>query len=307
MKKLINLLGIALLISLFWACEDTIYPQLENAPEVVVIDAWINNLNQVQKIKITKTQPYFLNTLPPGVRGAKVLVSDNEGQLFEFTEGNAAGEYLYDPTTAGQVFGKVGKTYTLLVQWNGREFRAQSTMGRVPQIDSVSFYFEKGRFGFPDSHFAEFWARDFEGSGDTYWAKGWKNGQLLNKPNEIVTAYDAGFSRGSNVDGIIFIAPIRRGFNPTEQDANNNFLPVYQNGDSLYVELHSVSEKAFDFLQQVRIQTDRPGGFAELFAQPLANVLSNIEVLQAPEGERVVGIFNVSSVSANGARLRIEN
>jgi hypothetical protein len=241
--------------------------------------------------------------LPPGVPNATVLISDNEGNSFEFLPGENTGEYVWNPETYDAVFGKIGNNYSLYINAGGQEFMAEAAMSRVPQLDSVTYYFEEGSFGFPDSYFSEFWARDFQGSGDTYWARAWKNGQALNKPDEIVTAYDAGFSRGGNVDGIIFIAPIRRGFNPIEEDANEEILPVFVSGDSLYVELHSITNSAFDFLTQISIQTNRPGGFGELFAQPLANVPTNIRPTAANPDAKVGGFFNVAAVSGNGKRL----
>ncbi len=300
---------IALLVVFFGmiACEDEIFPELQNADPIIVVDAWVTNKNEPQVIKITRSQSYFDSSIPPGVANATVLISDNEGNSFEFLPGLNRGEYVWNPSEQSSVFGKIGNSYRLYVKAGGLEFEATSAMSRVPQIDSVSYFFEAGgSFGVPDSYFSEFWARDFQGSGDTYWARGWKNGQALNKPNEIVIAYDAGFTRGGNVDGIIFIAPIRRGFNPVERDANDDFLPVFVSGDSLYVELHSITNGAFDFLTQIRIQTNRPGGFGELFAQPLANVPTNLRPTAANPNTKVVGFFNVAAVSGNGRRLVID-
>jgi hypothetical protein len=297
------LLGVALFAGITTACEDTIDPRLEQAPSVLVVDAWITNQERTQVIKLSKTQSYFDNSRPPAVRNATVLVTDNEGNSFPFTERNP-GEYVWDPAQNGQLsFGRIGNQYRLFIQAEGKEYEAFSQMNRVPPIDSVTFYFEPANaFGFPDSWFSEYWVTDIPGRGDTYWAQGWRNGQPLRRPNEIITAFDAGFSAGGNVDGIPFIAPLRRGFNPTETDADDNFLPVYMPGDSLYVELHSITVQAFDFLTQLRIQTDRPGGFGELFAQPLANVPSNIRPIGSRD--KVVGFFNTAAVSSNGARLR---
>lgn len=299
---------IALLVVFFGviSCEDQIFPELQNAQPIVVVDAWVTNKNEPQVIKITRSQSYFDSSIPPGVPDATVLISDNEGNSFEFLPGDNIGEYVWNPSENGRVFGKIGNTYQLYINAGGQEFEAEATMSRVPQVDSVTYYFEEGTFGFPDSYFSEFWARDFQGSGDTYWARAWKNGQALNKPDEIITAYDAGFTRGGNVDGIIFIAPIRRGFNPVEQDVNDDFLPIFVEGDSLYVELHSITNAAFDFLTQISIQTNRPGGFGELFAQPLANVPTNLRPTAANPDARVVGFFNVAAVSGNGKRLVLD-
>jgi hypothetical protein len=146
-------------------------------------------------------------------------------------------------------------------------------------------------------------ATDFPGVGDTYWIRSYKNGVFLNQPGEINIAFDAGFSSGGNVDGIPFIQPIRDGVNPFDEDEDGNFLPPYEPGDSLYVELFSISNEAFVFLTELSIQTDRPGGFAELFAQPLSNVPSN--VFAEDENLRVVGFFNVAAVSSAGRRLQL--
>jgi hypothetical protein len=73
----------------------------------------------------------------------------------------------------------------------------------------------------------------------------------------------------------------------------------------LYVEIHSISNDAFFFLTELALQTDRPGGFAELFAQPLSNVPSN--VINTTGNEKVVGFFNVAAVTSAGRRLDPDN
>ena len=302
MKRLLYSL---LIISGFTlACEDEINPQLEQAEALLVVDAWINNKAETQTIHLNFTQSYFDNSTPPPVSNAVVSVLEGQNRSYSFSE-TAAGIYTWAPEP-GSSFGAIGSGYTLRIEWDGNVYEASSFMNRVPAVDSVTFFFEEGNdFGFPDSYFAEYWVNDFPGRGDAYWIQGWRNGQALRRPNEIITAFDAGFTRGNNIDGIPFIAPLRRGFNPTEQDSEDNFLPSYSPGDSLYVEVHSVPEEAFDFLNQLRIQTDRPGGFGELFAQPLANVPSNIRKISG-DGPRPVGFFATSAVSANGARLEEE-
>lgn len=302
-----NTLKIVTVLSLaFFGCEDTISPQLRDVPPVLVIDAWITNKPEVQVIRLTQSQPYFDQTRPMGVNGAAVTITDDLGEVFQFEPREEAGAYQWTPPMAGEGFGVIGRSYDLLIELEGNVYESQSAMRRTPEIDSIGFYFEEGGgFGLPDSWFGEFWSRDLEGAGDTYWVKGWKNGVPFLRPSEIITTYDAGFNRGSNVDGLIFIAPIRRAFNAFEEDENDESLPSYEDDDSLYVEIHSITEEAFDFLGQVAIQTNRPGGFAELFAQPLANVPTNIRVNGAIDNRMALGFFNVAAVSAQGRRLRV--
>ena len=124
----------------------------------------------------------------------------------------------------------------------------------------------------------------------------------MNKPSEINLAYDAGFSAGGNFDGVSFITPIRQGINPFDQDDNDEIIPPYLPGDSVYVEIHSITLEAFNFMNEVAIQTNRPGGFSELFASPISNVSTNI--FNANNSSRkALGFFNVAAVSGLGKRL----
>lgn len=76
-------------------------------------------------------------------------------------------------------------------------------------------------------------------------------------------------------------------------------------GDSVYVEIHSISNDAFFYMNQVIIETTRAGGFAALFATPLANVSTNI----VPENQSVpvLGFFNIATVTSGGVRLTSED
>jgi hypothetical protein len=69
----------------------------------------------------------------------------------------------------------------------------------------------------------------------------------------------------------------------------------------MHVEIHSLTVAAFTYLTEVSIQTNRPGGFSELFATPLANVSSNVFNVNT-NGRRAVGFFNVAAVSSAGKR-----
>ncbi|MCW5910640.1 MAG: DUF4249 domain-containing protein [Cyclobacteriaceae bacterium] len=293
-------LAVFLIPAVFYSCEDVINPKLENAEPILVVDAWINNLPDSQKIYLTRTQPYFEHVLPPGVSGATVTITDEHGTVYNFTEKNP-GEYFWAPA-GNTVFGEVGLKYSLTIQVAGETFAAESKMGRVPPVDSITFYMEKGNQFIDDLYLAEFWSTDPEEPGDSYWIKTFKNGLWLNKPSEILTAYDAGFSKGSSFGGVQFIAPIRRGINPFDTDENDRLLSPYQVGDSVYVQIHAISEASFNFLNEVAIQTNRPGGFGELFSTPLANVSTNIRNTAAG-GSKVVGFFNVGAVSGLGRKF----
>jgi hypothetical protein len=283
-------------------CETIIDPNLADAPPITFVDAWITDKYEPQLIRLKTTLPYFEDEEFPGISGADVRIIDNENQEYIFVESEEnVGDYVWIPPNDSSTFGKLGNEYLLTITINDVILQSQSKMNRVPAIDSVNFRYEKGNTFFPESYFAQFFATDPEGPGDTYWIRAYKNGEFLNKPNEINIAYDAGFSAGSEIDGIGFVQPIRDGINPFEQDENDNFLSPYDPGDSVYVEIYSITNTAFFYLTQVAIQIDRPGGFAELFATPLSNVVSNI--VNTTNEEPVIGFFNVSAISGMGAWL----
>ena len=178
--------------------------------------------------------------------------------------------------------------------------RDRSAMNRTSTIDSVNFV--SGQF--PEgSYYAEFWSREESGVGDAYWIKSYKNGIYQNGLGDIITCIDAGASsEGAVIDGIPFIPPVRRGITRFETDDDGNFISPFDKGDSLYVEIHSVSFEAFDFLNKTAIQINRPGGFSELFAVSLSNVPTNITAVNN-QNFPVVGFFNVSSVHGLGNTL----
>lgn len=285
---------------IFYSCEEVINPDLEQAAPVLVIDAWLNNAPGNQLIKLTRSQPYFENTLPSGVSGAIVNVTDQNGNVYIFAQ-TEPGVYTWTPV-GNEVFGEVGLNYQLSVQIGTEQYLAEARMGRAPAIDSITFFLQEGGQFFDDQYQAEFWSTDPIEPNDAYWIKTFKNGKQLLKPSEIITAYDAGFSKGGNFNGVPFIVPIRRAINPFDEADDGTIKSPYILGDSVYIELQSVTEAAFNFLNQVSIQTNRPGGFGELFATPLANVATNIRNANAA-GSKALGFFNVGAVSGLGRKF----
>ncbi len=290
------------LAGLCLACEDEINVDLEEGDPLLVVDAWVTNKPEEQVILLSLTQSYFAEETAPPVTGAIVSLSDDAGTRYSFTE-REAGEYVWSPTATVATLGEVGDNYRLSVETReGEIYEAESTMNRVPSVDSVTFRFEEETLFLPDSWLAEFWARDPVGIGDTYWIRAFKNGVFLNLPSDITIAYDAGVSAGDGeTDGKVFLLPIRRGINPDVEDEDGDQLSPYDPGDSVYVEIHSITHEAFDYLTELSIQTDRPGGFAELFAEPLANVPTNVSHVNG--NKPAVGFFNIAAVNGNGSRL----
>ena len=298
-----NKYGIYLLVLIIISsCEKIIEVPLDEAPEVTIVDAWINDKYEPQVIRIKRSLPYFEDNALPGVKGAEVRLIKENGDQFEFVESEIRdGEYIWIPSMDSINVGQVGDRFILDVKINGFQIGSFSEMRRVPDIDSIDFKLATENPILKGSYIAQFYASDFAGTGDTYWIKAYKNGDFLSKPSEINIAYDAGFSRGDNIDGISFNKFIRTGVNPYDQDDNGDIISPYMPGDSLYVEIHSLTNMAYSYLFEVSVQTNRPGGITELLAVPLANVSTNI--VNVTNGEPVTGYFSVSAVKSMGKRF----
>ena len=182
----------------FTACTDVIDVDLDEGEVQLVVDAFINDLPQPQVIRLRNSAPYFSNDFNPAVTGAIVTVTDGDGEVFEFVDAGNTGDYTWTPED-GETFGEVGQIYVLAVSLPGdsKTFGAQTQMNRVPPIDSIVSEFREDELGGPDGHYAQFFARDEVGFGDSYWIKTFKNGEFLNKGFELNIAYDAAFAPGA--------------------------------------------------------------------------------------------------------------
>ncbi len=287
------------MLLLFNSCEDVINVETDLAPQLLVVDGWINNKSEPQVIKLTLSQPYFESTFATVLTGANVTVTSSEGNTFNFVDKND-GLYTWTPED-GQNLGAVGTTFTLNIENEGKVYSAVSVLEPVPPIDSISQEFRTDDLRGPDGIYAQVYARDLLGLGNAYWIKTWKNGQFLNKPQELNIAFDAGFDPGAELDNLIFIPPIRELVNrlPDPDTEDNDDVAPWATGDSIYVEIHSINEPAFFFLNIARDQM--ANGDNTIFAIPLSNTTGN--VISADPSEEVLGIFNVSAVSSMGALI----
>jgi hypothetical protein len=277
------LFGVVLSLS---GCEDVIDLETETGPPQLVVDGWITNQPGPQSIQLSWSGAYFDNNKPKPVTGAEVTVTDNLGTVYTFEDMADDGNYVWGTTK--DTLGHIGRTYTLKIQNQTDVFTAVNQIKRVPNVDSIVYQKEKLPFkpdkGPQEGFIASFYARDFTGPGDTYWIKPVVRGKAtVAKPTDISTVYDAAFSAGAPSDGLIFILPLRQAITVDS---------LYSAGASVGVELHSITQEAFNFLNQVREQASNGG----LFATPIVNIKSNV-INADPKGVKALGYFGASAVS----------
>lgn len=294
------------LVMLCFSCSEEIQIDTSDIVPSIVVDAFINTLPQDQTISITLSRDFNDDQPFSGVDEVDTVYVENLSDLSEnpyvFSKINET-DYLWVPDDETSSFGILGDTYRLTVVIGELIITAESTLNPVPVVDSIRFNYEDGS-GFVDEGFdAEFFATDLEGIGNTYWIKGYKNGVFLDQPEYITTSFDGAFLE-SDLDGILFIPPIRSAISPLEvNEAGNGIAAPFLVGDSVGVEVHAVTQETFLYLNEIRTQTDRQGGISEIFSVPVTNLTGNLET---NTGENVLGFFSTSTASALGVKLTEE-
>lgn len=294
MKRLSILFALLGTVVLLDSCTTVIDAKLDTGPTQLSVDAVLTDQPGAQTIRLTQTAAYFNNSTPPAATSATVTVTDNAGKIYTFLDPDNDGYYVWQPT-GNDTLGHIGRTYQLSIGFQGETYRAVSKMNRVPPIDSLIFVKRKlNPFSKNEGYRAEFYAVDIPNQTDYYRVRFFRNGELQNKPNNIVTSQDGGFRSGTSVtDGLMFIVPIRRSINVDS---------LYAMNDVVKVELQSLTSEAFDFWQQFRTQITNGG----LFATPPANIPTNISNTN-PSGRGAVGFFITSAVRSRTATVNETN
>lgn len=275
--------------AIFSSCEDVIEVKVDQGPERLVVDAFINNLHETQKIRITKSIPYFAQPgTEPGVEGALVAIADTTGgspKLFVFAD-SGDGNYIFkpDPIT-GDTF-ITGHRYVLLVVESGDTLISFAAMNPTAPVDSLHIRYEDGStIGFKKGNYVELKAKDLPGFGNTYWVKTWVNDSFRNGIFDINLAYDMA-QAPSNQDGGEFIWPVRYGL-------INDFQNPRPAGTRVRVEIHSISLETYYYINQI-LSENANGG---LFATPPINIGTNIFHLNPSKKRALGGFFSMSAVS----------
>ena len=287
LKKYIYLplLSLMLFVS---SCEDVIQVQVKQSEVKMVVDAFINNLDTVQRIRITKSIPYFDSSFTePAVTTAQVIIADSTSlKIFPFVH-TQNGYYEWKPNKlTGDTF-TVGHTYALFVVANGDTLVSLSKMNpTVARIDSLRTIPSDGN-GPPSKNpgrYAELFAKDLPGLGNFYWIKTFRNDTFLNEIQKLNISQDMG-NNSNGQDGDLFIYPKR--FNGL-----NIFRTPYQDGDTVRVEIHSITPEAYYWFNLVVNQNRNSG----LFATPPVNIGTNILSFNPKKKIPLAGFFCMSAV-----------
>ncbi len=123
----ISLLGIGLS-----SCQKVISVDLNQTNPQIVIEGLVNDQGGTDSVVVNMTGDYFTPTLNfPPVTSATVIISDNAGNVDTLTQATSGTYYSTNPV------GVPGRTYSLKVIANDKEYDAVSSMPQKVRIDSL--------------------------------------------------------------------------------------------------------------------------------------------------------------------------
>jgi hypothetical protein len=116
------------------ACKKIINVDLKSTAPQIVIEGNVTDDPGSYEVNITSTVDFSANNVFPPVTDATVYITDSTVGYTEQLRQADSGVYL-----TSNIIGVSGHTYGLVVNVNGRQYAASSTMpGRVP-LDSITF------------------------------------------------------------------------------------------------------------------------------------------------------------------------
>lgn len=266
MKKIIYTILTSILI--LSACTEPYDTTLGSSYIRLVVQGSINDQYQVHQVLLTKSADYFSNKPAKKVTGANVLISDGDTnfQLHEVSEG------LYQTDTMA---GIPGKTYTLTIDTEGKTYEASCYLNYCPPIDSIRFgYYDLSDYDIIDSSAYILLNAMEPSTPDNYYMWNvYRNGVLETDTLNEVYSSDDQFINGYYM-----------------YDAKVGWVRKVNTGDTITLEMLSITKEYYDYVNQVLTVTDWDMG---PFGGPPANPNGNIheEIDNGNDNDDPLGFF----------------
>lgn len=124
-------------IMLFCACEKVVVLNLDTAAPQLVVEAnitWVKGTSgHLQKIKLSKTIPYYAQNTIPVNDAENITIKNSAGRIFNFARSEVAGEYICQDFVP-----KIGEQYELNLTYQGKKYTASEQLSACPEISKVT-------------------------------------------------------------------------------------------------------------------------------------------------------------------------
>ena len=241
-RKILTYISLLMISLLSISCEKVISVDLNSAAPQLVIEASISDQPGPYLVKLSQTVNFDQTNTFPSVSGAKIIISDNFGNSDSLKEA-FSGTYK---TSAIQ--GIPGRTYTITINANGKEYIAVSTMPPPVNIDSLNV--ESQTFGPQNIKFVDVHFRDSANIKNYYRFVEVRNGVQ----QKFIFLFDDRLQDGGSVTSSLL----------ADEDTLNS-------GDSVNILLQCIDSKVFDYYRTIRQASGDGGPSAPTPANPLSN------------------------------------
>lgn len=219
-------LWIIILFVSFISCEKVVDLDLKESEPRIVIDANITDSSPCFVI-LTESQGFNNNEPYKRISGATIELSDDKGNKEIVKETKEAGIYMSLMT------GKTGKSYTLNVSIEGKEYEAKATIPKAVPIDSLYIY--NIRIGKDDWYSPCIIFQDPEEEENYYYTMVYVNGTIMRS----IYLNDDEFRNGLVVERILYF---------DKEDNNDEELKI---GDHIRVEMQALDKGMYTFYKSL--------------------------------------------------------
>lgn len=248
-----RLLPLYLLLTLifFASCEEEVTPDLKDIQPALVVEALVSDdPNRTPFVKLTYSASYFNSDTPDAVINALVIISEDEA-VVDTLEEVSPGFYETQKITVG----KHNSDYKLYIQTQeGDIYEAVGRLKPVAPLDSLSVNFrQETPFSYEEDGY--YVTINFQEPGATkdFYRLFFYLGESQYDPEELIYASDD-LANGQYITNIEF----------------TDFV-VFE-GDTVRVEMHSLTEEHYTFLSTL----DENQSSGDLFDTPPANIEGNV-------------------------------
>ena len=290
--------AIVLLILIISGCISQFVPEIDEDPNLLVVEGLISDQPEVYTIKLSKSMPLGKKTTIRPLKGCTVTIRDNNGQIYFAPESSTAGTYL---TTPGTFRGVVGLQYTLHINTNNSTSNHYSyesqpmVMPAVPPIDSL--FYEKvliqekteyssakeGSQVYLNTHdpqgFCKFYRWDY--------TETWKFRLPYNVTNQ--TCWITSNSNDINVKSVSVLTQNKISRYPLKFISNETDRLAVRY--SILVNQYSLNEDEYTYWEKLQSISEEVGSLYDITP---SSIPGNIFCIEDP-GEQVLGYFSVSA------------
>lgn len=296
---------------LLMGCIDPINFKLQEQKEHLVVEGSFTNEPELNYVRLTYSQPYA-NPYNKFVLSAEVFVTSSEGEYYRFVNDGVTGTYF--PETPMEAYGKVGHTYTLHINADGRTYASRPITLQEPvpanavhfEVDRQVFSFEGSSLGarkiYPGYRVLIDY-KDPAGEKNFFrWTFASKY-QVQTQPEDFIDSNGRPAPKGCCAR--CFLKERLNRFKVTDDRLTDGqmvmnqevlFLPFERylgEKHKLKIYQHSLTEEAYDFFRIMEQQKETTG---TVFDPPPAEIHGNI-FNEKEDDDQVIGFFDASTVS----------